>query len=111
VRNRSDHKSREGYGNGGAVETVENQTTVSHRSHRSLEIRQTAPDSHIPTATTTGPLFPAGKPKPSRSYGALRIRIPSSQLYDPVGGETSPFRITLGLEYAERTEEKTEVSI
>ncbi len=52
----------EGRGKDGAVETVENQTQVSHRSHRPLEI---APgDSHFPTASTTiSPLSPKAKAK------------------------------------------------
>jgi len=41
----------EGRGKAGAVETVENQKPVSHRSHRPLEIPQR--DSHFPTAPTT----------------------------------------------------------
>ena len=97
-----ERKNREGCGNGGAVETVENQTTVSHHFHRSLEIRQTTPDFHIPTASTTGPFFPRRTGKPSRSFGALRARNPSNQLDNPANGEISSFRITLGLEYAHR---------
>jgi hypothetical protein len=93
-------KNRAGCGNDGAVETMENQTTVFHRSHRSLEIRRTAPDSHIPTASTTGLFFSSRTRKPSRSSGALRARNPSSQLNNPANGEISPFRIILGLEYA-----------
>jgi hypothetical protein len=51
----------EGRGKAGAVETVENQTQVSHRSHRPLEI---APgDSHFPTASTVSPLSPKSKAK------------------------------------------------
>jgi transposase len=37
-------------GKGGTVETVENQTAVAHRSHRSLGISPTPRDSHFPTA-------------------------------------------------------------
>ncbi len=44
----------EGRGKDGAVEAVENQTQVSHRFHRPLEIA--AGDSHFPTASTTIPL-------------------------------------------------------
>jgi hypothetical protein len=40
-------------GKGGPVETVENQTQVSHGSHRPLEISPTPRDSHFPTAPTT----------------------------------------------------------
>src|SRR6202167_2103795 len=39
-------------GKGGAVEALENQKQVSHRSHRSLEISPTPRDSHFPTAPT-----------------------------------------------------------
>ena len=45
------------------VETVENQTQVSHRSHRPLEIPKTR-DSHFPTAPTTLPLFRTKTRKP-----------------------------------------------
>lgn len=100
MRQRNGRKNRAGCGNDGAVETMENQTTVFHRSHRSLEIRRTAPDSHIPTASTTGLFFSSRTRKPSRSSGALRARNPSSQLNNPANGEISPFRIILGLEYA-----------
>lgn len=100
MRQRNGRKNRAGCGNDGAVETMENQTTVFHRSHRSLEIRRTAPDSHIPTASTTGLYFSSRTRKPSRSSGALRARNPSSQLNNPANGEISPFRIILGLEYA-----------
>ena len=44
----------ESRGKGGPVETVENQTSVSHRSHRPLEIPKTG-DSHFPTAPTMMP--------------------------------------------------------
>jgi hypothetical protein len=40
----------ESCGKAGTVETVENQTTVFHRSHRPLEIPQKRRDSHFPTA-------------------------------------------------------------
>jgi transposase len=50
-------------GKGGAVEALENQKQVSHRSHRSLEISPTPRDSHFPTAPTAV-LIP--KPKKSR---------------------------------------------
>ena len=45
-------KTRDGRGKGGTVEAVENRKTVSHRSHRPLEIPKR--DSHFPTAATTG---------------------------------------------------------
>jgi hypothetical protein len=44
------------------VEALENQTQVSHRSHRPLEIAHG--DSHFPTASTTiSPLSPKTKAK------------------------------------------------
>lgn len=58
-------KKSQGCGKDGAVETVENQPQVFHRSHRSLEIPQKRRDSHFPTAPTTpNPLSP--KPKAKR---------------------------------------------
>ena len=50
-----------GRGKDGSVEAVENQTQVSHRSHRPLEIA--SGDSHFPTASTTNPLSPKSKAK------------------------------------------------
>jgi len=52
----------DGRGNDAPVEAVENQTPVSHRSHRRLETASAA--SHIPTAPCVFPLSP--KPKPKR---------------------------------------------
>src|SRR5829696_7787910 len=44
-----------GYGNCRAVETVENELHVFHRSHRAWKTRQTAPEfSTVPTASTAG---------------------------------------------------------
>ena len=54
----------EGRGKGGPVDAVENQTQVSHRAHRPLEISQTTRDSHFSTASTICPLSP--KPKAKR---------------------------------------------
>jgi hypothetical protein len=54
----------EGRGKGGPVEGVENQTQVSHPSHRPLEISQTTRDFHFSTASTICPLSP--KPKAKR---------------------------------------------
>jgi hypothetical protein len=51
----------EGRGNGGAVESVENQKQVSHPFHRPLEISQTRRDSHIPTAQAYA-AWKSGKP-------------------------------------------------
>jgi len=52
----------DGHGNDAPVEAVENQTPVSHRSHRRLETASGA--SHISTAATIFPLSP--KPKAKR---------------------------------------------
>jgi hypothetical protein len=49
-------------GNAGSVERVENQTQVSHSSHRPLEISPTPRDFHIPTAQA-GRAWESGKPK------------------------------------------------
>ena len=43
-------------GKDGPVEALENQTQVSHGSHRPLEISPTTRDCHFPTARTTPPL-------------------------------------------------------
>jgi transposase len=56
----------EGGGKDGAVETVENQTAVSHRFHRPLEISQKARDSHFSTASTTTPPLSPKKAKAKR---------------------------------------------
>jgi hypothetical protein len=54
--------SKPSRGKDGAVESVENQTQVSHSSHRPLEIA--SGDSHFSTAATISPLSP--KPKAKR---------------------------------------------
>ena len=51
-------------GKDGAVEAVENQKPVSHRSHRPLEISPTTRDSHFPTAPTTSVFERARNKKP-----------------------------------------------
>ena len=53
-------------GKGGAMEALENQKQVFHRSHRSLEISPTARDSHFPTAPTAASLPKAKKSKPGK---------------------------------------------
>ena len=55
-------KPQKSCGNAGAVESVENQTQVSHPSHRPLEISPTPRDFHIPTAQA-GRAWKSGKPK------------------------------------------------
>jgi hypothetical protein len=59
-------RPRKSGGKDGAVEAVENQKQVSHRSHRPLEISPTTRDSHFPTAPTTG-VFGGTKNKKPRS--------------------------------------------
>lgn len=65
-----------GRGKGGPVEAVENQKTVSHRSHRPLEIPQSR-DSHFPTAPAAASLYPKKKqrkpPSASRRGTAHQI--------------------------------------
>jgi transposase len=51
-------------GKDGTVEAVENQKTVSHRSHRPLEISPSTRDSHFPTAAAPVCLSPTKKRKP-----------------------------------------------
>jgi transposase len=53
----------EGRGKGGPVDAVENQTQVSHRAHRPLEISPTTRDPHFSTASTICPLSPQPKAK------------------------------------------------
>jgi hypothetical protein len=105
------------------VERVENQTQVSHSSHRPLEIWQTAPDFHIPTASAYAG-WESGKPQTGfpLSHAAQATTIPVSfspktqtqerkstaarpphpdPFQDHLVLETQPgFRIILGLENA-----------
>jgi transposase len=53
----------QGRGKAGAVEAMENQPQVSHRSHRPLENSPTQRVSHFSTASTTFPLSPKSKAK------------------------------------------------
>jgi transposase len=55
-----------GRGKDGPVESVENQTQVSHSSHRPLENSHTPRVSHFSTASTILPLSPKSKPKAKR---------------------------------------------
>jgi transposase len=63
-RNRDPLPERERRGKGGAVEALENQKPVSHRSHRSLEISPTTRDFHFPAAPATALIPKPKKPKP-----------------------------------------------
>jgi len=57
-------KAGESCGKAGAVETVENQPQVFHRSHRPLEIPQKRRDSHFPTAPAAAAYLPSKTRKP-----------------------------------------------
>jgi hypothetical protein len=84
------------------VETGENQVQVSSRFHTPLGIRQTTPDSHIPTAPTAIVLKQTKKQKTERKSAAARP--PNPDLFqDHVALEPlSLFRIIRGLENAVR---------
>jgi transposase len=63
-------------GKDGAVETLENQTQVSHRSHSSLEISPTPRDSHFPTVPAvamTNTRIP--RPKKNLNLGRAKAEI------------------------------------
>jgi hypothetical protein len=105
------------------VESVENQKQVSPSFHRPLEIWQTAPDFHIPTAqscagwesgkpqtsfplshaaqATTNPFHLSTKTK-TQERNSAAARPPHPDLFqDHLALETiSRFRIILGLENA-----------
>jgi hypothetical protein len=88
-------------GNGGAVESMENQSPVFHTSHSSLGIAQTPRDSHIPTATAV-PLFsPTQDPKTGKEVG--RCAASSSPIFHDLSGLElkTAFMIILGLENAQ----------
>ena len=50
-------RTKAGRGNGGTMQSLENDTTVSHPSHSPLEDADGAGVSHIPTATAAAVLF------------------------------------------------------
>ena len=64
-------------GKDGPVETVENQTPVSHRSHRPLEIPQKQRDSHFPTAPAAVSLSPTNTRTMSRKPPSASRRGPA----------------------------------
>jgi hypothetical protein len=87
-------------GNGGGVETGENQPQVFTGSHTSLGIRQTTPDSHIPTAPATVTSPQSEKTKTRKESAAARPPLPDL-FQDHVALETqSRFRIIRRLENA-----------
>jgi hypothetical protein len=89
-------------GNGGAVESVENQTPVSHASHNSLGIAQTPRDSHIPTAPAILPLFPNQNQKTRKEVGRCAASLsPSFHDHSALELKTA-FMIILRLENAPR---------
>jgi transposase len=63
TRHAGTRQKTESRGKDGSVETVENQTQVSHGSHRSLEIPPSR-DFHFPTAPTAVPLLRTKTRKP-----------------------------------------------
>jgi hypothetical protein len=65
-RNRDPIPKHERRGKGRAMEALENQKQVFHRSHRSLGISPTARDSHFPTAPNTASLPKPKKAKPGK---------------------------------------------
>ena len=58
--------ARAGHGNAVAMQSLENDTTVSHPSHSALGDADSAGVSHIPVATTTGSCFFQFKRKSAR---------------------------------------------
>ena len=50
-------RTKAGRGNAGAMQSLENDTTVSHPSHSPLENADGTGVSHIPTATAAAVLF------------------------------------------------------
>jgi transposase len=60
-------------GKDGAVETMENQNQVSHRSHRSLEISPRPRDSHFPTAPAVAMTI-TRKPRPKKNINLGRAK-------------------------------------
>jgi hypothetical protein len=87
-------------GNGGGVETVENQQQVFNGPRTTLGIRQTTPESHIPTAPATVALPQAIKTKTRKESAAARPPLPDL-FQDHVVLETlSHFRIIRRLENA-----------
>ena len=73
-------------GKGGTLEAVENQTPVSHRFHRPLEISPTPRDFHFSTAATTilSPYFPnqtpGERPPATLPSGAKQRHQPNAPL-------------------------------
>jgi len=87
-------------GNGGVVESMENQTPVSHTSHNSLGIARTLRDSHIPTATAVLLLFPTQNQKTGKEVGRCAA-FSSPTFHDHSALELKiVFMIILGLENA-----------
>jgi hypothetical protein len=90
-------------GNGGVGQTGENQQQVFTGLPNALEIRQTAPDFHIPTATTAvNPCQPKDQKNERKPAAA---RPPHPDLFqDHVALETlARFRIIRRLENASKT--------
>jgi hypothetical protein len=90
-------------GNGGVVESMENQTPVSHTSHNSLGIAQTPRDSHIPTATAAPLLSSKQNPKTGKEVGRCAASSsPAFHDHSALESKTA-LMIILGLENARGT--------
>jgi len=89
-------------GNGGDVETGENQQQVFTCFHIPLGIRQTPPDSHIPTAPATVALPKTQKTKTRKESAAARPPLPDLFQNHVVLETLLHFRIIRRLEYALR---------
>jgi hypothetical protein len=89
-------------GNGGDVETGENQQQVFTCFHIPLGIRQTPPDSHIPTAPATVALPKTQKTKTRKESAAARPPLPDLFQNHVVLETLLHFRIIRRLEYAWR---------
>jgi hypothetical protein len=87
-------------GNGGDVETGENQQQVFTCFHIPLGIRQTPPDSHIPTAPATVALPKTQKTKTRKESAAARPPLPDLFQNHVVLETLLHFRIIRRLEYA-----------
>jgi len=90
-------------GNGGGVETGENQRQVFTCSHTPLGIRQTTPDSHIPTAPATVAITQTKKTKTRKEVGRCAASAFGLFSGSRCIGNASRFRIIRRLENAPHT--------
>jgi hypothetical protein len=82
------------------VVTGQNQKQVFTGFHSTLGIRQTAPDSHIPTATAAVAPFSIRKEKNRKEVGRCAASASGSFSGSPCIGNVSHFRIIRRLENA-----------